>query len=302
MDWLNYHHLQYFWTVAREGSVTAASVRLHVSQPTISTQLRKLETNIGQPLFERVGRGLVLTDVGRVVYRYADEIFSLGRELADTLRGRPAGSPLRVQVGVSDALPKLVAYRLLQPAFELAEPVAIACYEGKPADLLTRLAVHELDVVLADSPAPSQVGVRAFSHRLGECPTAVFAPERDGAKYADGFPQSLDDAPLLVPTADSQLRRALEHWLDRQDLRPRIVGEFEDTALMKVFGQAGVGLFVGPSIIEAEVQRQYGVRRVGLIDAVREQFYAISMERKMKHPAVIAITDTARAHVFDGTA
>lgn len=299
MEWLNYHHLLYFWVVAREGSIAAACRRLHLAQPTISTQIRTLE-RLGAKLFRRSGRRLALTETGSVVYRYAEDIFSLGRELLDTLRGRPTGSPLRLNVGVAEVLPKLVAYRLIEPALRLPEPVRLTVSESTPADLLARLAVHDLDVVLTDAPlgASAGVNIKGYSHLLGECGMSVFGTARLARKYRPGFPRSLDGAPLLLPLTGSAPRRTLERWLDREDIRPIVVGEFEDSALMKVFGQASVGLFLAPTVIETEVRRQFKVVVLGRLDAVREPFYAISGERRVKHPAVVMITEAARAGMF----
>jgi LysR family transcriptional regulator, transcriptional activator of nhaA len=279
MEWLNYHHLLYFWTVAREGSVTRASQQLRLAQPTVSGQLKALEDALGEKLFERTGRRLVLTDVGRVVLRYADEIFSLGRELQDTLKGRPTGRPIRFTVGVADAVPKLVAYRLLLPALSLPEPVHVVCREDKPERLLAELSVHSLDLVISDSPVGAGVKVKAYSHLLGETPVAFFGP-------------------VLMPTEGSTLRRSLDQWLDTEGIRPRVVGEIEDGALLKVFGQAGVGLFAAPVAIEAEVRAQFGVKLLGRVDSVKERFYALSAERKLKHPAVVAICEGARRRLF----
>lgn len=298
MHQLNYHHLMYFWAVAREGTIAAACERLHVAQPTVSAQLQKLERALGHRLFKRVGRRLALTETGRVVYRYADDIFALGGDLLDTLRGRPSGRPLRFQVGVADVVPKLMTYRLLAPALKLKEPIQILCYEGKPTELLTRLATHDLDVVLSDSPASVDTGVRAFNHLLGECSVSIFAATDQAAKYRRRFPESLSDAPLLLPTPNTMVRRAFDHWFETTGISPRIVGEFEDSALLKVFGQRGLGLFPGPTAIAREIERQYDSRAVGQIDRVRERFYAISMERRMKHPAVVAIADLARGKLF----
>jgi LysR family transcriptional activator of nhaA len=298
MEWLNYHHLLYFWAVAREGSVTRASEQLHLAQPTVSGQLKALEEALGEKLFERTGRRLVLTEVGGVVFRYADEIFSLGRELQDTLKGRPTGRPLRFTVGVADAVPKLVAYRLLLPALSLPEPVHVVCREDKPDRLLAELSVHSLDLVISDAPVGAAVKVKAYSHLLGETPVAFFGSEELASAHRKGFPRSLDGAPVLLPTEGSSLRRSLEQWLDAEGLRPRVVGEIEDSALLKVFGQAGVGLFPAPVAIEAEVRAQFGVKLVGRVDAVKERFYAISAERKLKHPAVVAISETARHDLF----
>lgn len=298
MEWLNYHHLLYFWAVAREGSVTRASEQLHLAQPTVSGQLKALEEALGEKLFERTGRRLVLTDVGRVVFRYADEIFSLGRELQDTLKGRPTGRPIRFTVGVADAVPKLVAYRLLLPALSLPEPVHVVCRDGKPERLLAELSVHALDLVLSDAPVGAEVKVKAYSHLLGETPVAFFGTEALAAAHHRGFPRSLDGAPVLLPTEGSSLRRSLDQWFDTEGLRPRVAGEIEDRALLKVFGQAGVGLFPAPVAIEAEVRAQFGVKLVGRVDAVKERFYALSAERKLKHPAVVAISRAARRKLF----
>ncbi|MBN2476083.1 MAG: transcriptional activator NhaR [Pirellulales bacterium] len=298
MDWLNYHHLLYFWTVAREGSIARACERLHVAQPTISNQLRKLEKSIGEKLFQRAGRHLVLTETGQLVMRYADEIFSLGQELTDVLQDRPTGTPLRFLVGVADVLPKLIAYRLLEPALRLPEPVQLTCDEGKLDDLLMELAAHRLDIVLSDVPMRPTLNVRAYSHRLGECSVSVFGTARLARKLQPGFPGSLDGAPFLMPLGNTALRRALEHWFDSQHIRPQVVAEFEDSALLNVFGQAGVGVFTAPSAIDKETCRQYGVRPIGELPGVRERYYAISIERKLKHPAVLAISQTAREALF----
>jgi LysR family transcriptional activator of nhaA len=286
--------------VAREGGVTKASEQLRLAQPTISGQLKALEEALGEKLFERTGRRLVLTDVGRVVYRYADEIFTLGRELQDTLKGRPTGRPVRFTVGVADAVPKLVAYRLLQPALTLPEPVHVVCREDKPERLLSELGLHSLDLVLSDAPASPGVNVKAYSHLLGETPVAFFGTEALAAAHGKGFPRSLDGAPVLLPTEGSSLRRSLEQWFDAEGLRPRVVGEIEDSALLKVFGQAGTGLFPAPVAIEAEIRVQFGVRVVGRVDAVKARFYALSAERKLKHPAVLAIREAARSELFGG--
>jgi len=298
MEWLNYHHLLYFWTVARTGGVSAASAELRLAQPTISGQLRLLEDHIGEKLFHRVGRRLELTDMGRMVYRYADEIFTLGRELTDAIRGRPTGRPLRFAVGIADQVPKLIAYRLMEPALKLPEPVRLVCQEDKPERLLADLAVHALDLVLTDSPLNPSINVRAFSHLLGECGTTIFGATALAARSRRGFPRSLDGAPFLMPTDNTVLRRSLDQWFSQHDLRPQIVSEFEDSALLKAFGERGVGLFAAPSAIEAEVRRQYGVQVIGRIDQVRERFYAISVERRLKHPAVVAISEAAREQLF----
>lgn len=297
MEWLNYHHLRYFWAVAREGSVTRASEKLHISQPTVSAQIRELEQALGEKLFARAGRSLALTEVGRVVFRYADEIFGLGRELLDTVKGRPTGRPARLTVGLANVVPKLIAYRLLEPALRLPEPVLIECVEDRPERLLAELAVHALDLVIADAPVGPGVKVRAYSHLLGETAIGVFgAPALTGGRRA--FPGCLEGAPFLLPGQATTLRRELDHWLDARKLRPRVVGEFDDTALLNVFGQAGRGLFAAPLAIEKEMRRQLGVRRLGVIPEIKERFYAISVERRLKHPAVLAISQAARETLF----
>jgi LysR family transcriptional activator of nhaA len=298
MEWLNYHHLLYFWVVAREGSITRASDQLSLTQATISAQIKSLEEVLDEKLFSRVGRNLMLTEMGRMVFRYADEIFTLGRELMDTLKGRPTGRPVRLVVGVADALPKLIAYRLLEPAFKLSEPIRLICWEGKHNHLVAQLAVHEIDLVLTDAPIGSTVKVRAFNHLLGESGVTIFGPAPLAAKYRRGFPRSLNGAPFLLPTDNTTLRRALDQWLESEGIRLTVIGEFEDSALLKVFGQGGAGLFVAPSVIEAEVRRQYSVQIVGRVVAVRERFYGISVERKLRNPAVVAISEAARQKVF----
>lgn len=298
MDWLNYHHLLYFWTVAREGTSARAGEKLHLGQPAISTQLRRLEQSLGQKLFQKSGRKLELTEQGRMVYRYADEIFTLGRELLDTAKGRPVGGPLKLVVGIVDILPKLIAKRLLEPALRLPENVRLICLEDSLDHLLSQLALNSVDLILSDAPVTSTMKVRAFNHLLGESSVSILGTKELAKKYRRGFPGSLNGAPILLPTRLSSLRRELDRWLDASDLRPIIRAEFDDSALLKVFGQAGEGLFPVPTVIEAEVRQQYQVEVVGRIDSIREQFYAISGERKLKHPAVVAITEAARQKIF----
>lgn len=297
-DWLNYHHLLYFWTVARDGSIARACESLHLAPPTVSAQLRSLERSLGVKLLARQGRHLVPTEAGRLVYRYADEIFGLGREMLDELGGRTTGRPLRLAVGVAGALPKTVVYRLLEPALRLPEPAQIVCLAGHPERLLADLALHALDLVLADAPVPPGSKVRAFNHQLGECGVSVLGKATLVATLRGEFPGCLDGVPLLLPTDNTTLRRSLDYWLDSRNLRPRVVGEFEDSALMKAFAQAGVGLFVVPTVVEVEIARQLDVLVVGRIESVRERFYAISAERRLKHPAVVAISESARRGLF----
>jgi LysR family transcriptional activator of nhaA len=298
MERLNYQHLERFWAVVREGGVTRASQKLHVSQPTVSAQVRALETALGRKLFARSGRGLVLTDFGRTIYRYADEIFGLGRELMDTAQGRLAGRPLRLAAGVANVVPKLIACRILEPALKLPGGVQLECLEDTPEQLLAQLALHHLDVVLADAPVGPTVKVRAFNHLLGECGVSVLGRPQLARAYRRSFPRSLDGAPFLLPRANSALRRSMEDWFDREGVRPRVVGSFDDSALLKAFGQVGAGLFAAPTAIEAEVCRQYDVRLVGRLESVREQFYVITVERTLKHPAVVAISEIARRKLF----
>ncbi|MEO7714086.1 MAG: transcriptional activator NhaR [Gemmatimonadaceae bacterium] len=298
MAWLNYHHLLYFWTVAREGSITRAAGALHLTQPAISAQLRTLEQALGEKLFERRGRHLALTDTGRLVYRYAEEIFSIGRELQETLAGRPTGRPPRLVVGVVDSMPKLMIYRLLEQAVRRAEPVRLVLREGRMDPLLADLAIHAVDVVLSDAPVPPTVRIKAFSHLLGECGVTIFGTPALFKALQRRFPVSLDGAPFLLPMEGTTLRRSLESWFGELDIRPNVVAEIEDSAVLKVFGQAGVGLFAAPTAVEREVQRQYGVRVVGRVEAIRERFYAISVERRIRHPAVLAISTSARRELF----
>lgn len=298
MDWLNYHHLLYFWTVVREGSITKACAKLHLSQPTISSQLRKLERAVGGKLFQRVGRGLQITDTGRMIYRYADDIFTLGQELRDAIRGQAPGRPQRLVVGISEVLPKLVVYRLLRPALELPEPIRLVCEEASEHDLLPRLAAHELDLVLADAPVTGSVRIKAFSHLLGECPVAFFAAPQLARQAKRDFPRSLGAMPLLLSTSQSMVRRHLEQWFDAHEIHPQIAAEFSDSALMKAFGQQGLGLFPGPLVIRREIERQYNVHMVGVLQDVRERFYAITVERRLKNSAAVSIANSARRDLF----
>lgn len=298
MEWLNYHHLLYFWMVAREGSISKASKQLLLAQPTITGQIRALENALGEKLFARSGRNLVLTDVGRTVYRYANEIFSLGRELTDVLKGRPTGRPVRLNVGISDALPKLIVFRLLQPALTLPEPVQIVCHEDRPERLMAELATSGLDLILTDQPAGTLNRVRAFNHLLGSCGVSIFGTAALASRYRKNFPASLDGAPFLLPMEDTTLRRSLNQWFEEQKIHPVATGEFQDSSLLKTFGQAGIGLFAAPTVTEPEIRKQYRVSVVGRSETVIERFYAISVERRLKHPAVVAIAEAARDRLF----
>ncbi|MBA3002305.1 MAG: transcriptional activator NhaR [Desulfurivibrio sp.] len=298
MEWLNYHHLFYFWTVMREGSLTAASSRLSLAPSTVSAQISRLEEVLGGKLFLRVGRNLEPTDLGRLVFRYADEIFSLGREMMDTIRGRPVAGPLSLKAGVVDVLPKLIVRKLLEPALQLPEQVQLVCLENKEDALLAELAMHTLDVVLSDAPLRAGLSVKAYSHLLGECGITFFAVEKLAEKLRSDFPQSLHEAPMLLPMEMTALRGALERWFATLGIRPTIAGEFDDNALLNVFGQEGDGVFVAPTVIEPEVLRQHRVEVVGRTQAVKERYYAISVERIIKHPAVAAILEAARHNLF----
>jgi LysR family transcriptional activator of nhaA len=284
--------------VAREGGVARASVRLHLSAPAVSGQVRQLERSLGEKLFRKSGRGLELTEMGRLVYRYADEIFALGRELQDMLEARPTGRPARLLVGVDEVLPKLIVRRLLAPALALPEDVHLVCREARAEELLAGLADHRFDVVLSDTPVGAGSRVKAYSHLLGECGVSWLATPKLANAHRRGFPGSLDGAPLLLPTDNTALRRALEPWFERLHIKPHIVGEFEDSALLKAFGQDGAGIFPAPTAIEKEVARQYDVHVVGRSEDVRERFYALSVERRLHNPAVVAICEAARAEIF----
>lgn len=298
MDWLNYHHLYYFWVVAREGGLTQAGKVLRLSHPTLSAQVHALERSLGTELFQRVGRRLVLTGMGRTVFRYADEIFSLGREMVDTIQGRATGKPMRLNVGVADAVPKLIVKRLLEPAFKLEERVRIVCREDSHDQLLADLSMHALDVVIADAPVPPGSAVRAFHHLLGESGVSIFAAPKLAAKLRRGFPKSLHGAPMLLPLEGVPLRRSLNAWFDAQRLRPEIVGEFEDSALLEVFGADAMALFPAPTAVADDVRRRYGVEIVGRAEGVHERFYAISAERRLSNPAVVAISRAAQEELF----
>lgn len=297
MEWLNYHHLLYFWTVAREGSIVRACEKLHLAQPTISGQLKALEQSLGEKLFQRAGRGLVLTEQGKIVYRYADEIFSLGRELTDVLKGRPQGKPIRLVVGISDVMPKLIAYHILAPALSLKEQVQIICQEGRSNQLVTELVNQELDLVLTDAPLTTSAPIHAFNHFLGSSGVTLFATTSLANRYRKNFPHALSGAPFLLPIKNSTLRRSLDQWFDRHEIQPQIIGEFQDSALITAFGEAGKGIFAAPAAMEKQVRQRYKVAAVGRVRDIVERFYAISIERRLKHPAVVAISEAARSRL-----
>lgn len=295
---LNYRHLYYFWVVAKEGSVTRAAERLDVAVQTISAQLALLEQSVGKALLAPQGRRLVLTEAGRVALGYADQIFLLGEQLQDVLTESDVGQTMRLTVGLSDSLPKLTASRLLDAALRLPQKVKLVCHEDDFESLLGELSVHKLDVVLTDRPVPSGTNLRVFSHLLGESETMLYGVQELAEQYRDNFPASLKGAPLLLPTRNHAVRGRLDHWFETHDVRPDIVGEFDDSALLNTFGRTGLGMFPAPSALAAAVKEQFNAVPVGELTHVREQVYAISNERKIKHPAVDAILTASHVSVF----
>jgi LysR family transcriptional regulator, transcriptional activator of nhaA len=294
MEWLNYHHLLYFWMVAREGSVVRASQQLRLAPSTISGQIQRLEDALGEQLFTQVGRTLRLTAIGQVVYGYADEIFTLGRDLLSTVRGQPTAHPLRVVVGITDVLPKELVYRLLQSALRLAIPVRLTCYEWEFAHMLAELALRRLDVIVADRPLDPGIQVRAFTHLLGSCGVSFCGTASLATTYGPGFPQSLDGAPLVLPTRNTSLRLLLDNWFAAQRLHPVVIAECEDSALLGICGQEGLGLFPVPSLLEAELASHLSVHVLGRVKGVRQRYYAITTEKHLTHPATAAIVQSAR--------
>ncbi len=299
MEWLNYHHLLYFWSVAKHGSVAKACEELHLAQPTISGQIRALELSLGEKLFVKSGRQLVLTEAGRIVFRYAEEIFSLGKELSSAMKGRDTGRPMKLMVGVADSVPKLLTSRLLETVFKLPQRVQLVCWEDKLDRLLAELSIHGLDIVLADHPVPPTVKVHAYSHVMGESTVSLFANTPLARKHSRNLPGSLDGAPFLLPMRNAALRRSMDDWFHAQGIHPVVRGEFEDSATLKAFGQAGHGIFPGPTVIEREIKRQYRVEVLGRVPTLKQRFYAITVERKLKHPAVVAIFDAARKKLLE---
>jgi len=295
---LNYTHLLYFWTVAREGSIAKASEVLHLAPQTISGQLKLLEESIGEPLFNRVGRGLALTETGQVVNQYVDEIFTLGQELTQRVKSKQALVPTTMNVGVVNSLPKLVALRVLKPAFELEDPLRVSCTEADLERLMADLSVHRLDLVLSDAPIPAGMSVKAYNHPLGESPISLFAHRSIAKKYLKKFPQNLDGAPFLLPEHGSHLRRELENWFESEGIRPLILAEFDDSALLKAFGEAALGVYPAPTAIAGEVSSMYHSVELGSIESITESYFAISPERKLKHPAILEITAQARESLF----
>lgn len=299
MEWLNYHHLLYFYTVVREGGVAPAAQKLRLSHPTVSAQIHQLEDALGERLFRKEGRKLALTEVGKLVYEYADEIFSVGRELLDVLKGRPSGRRPRVVVGIAEVVPKLVAKRILDPIRKSPERMRLMCREESAERLYIALSDHSVDVVVTDAPLPPGSSIRAYSHLLGECGVSLCAAPELALRYKRGFPKVLDGAPFLLPSDATSIRRELDRWFESQGIRPDIEAEFDDSALLKVFGEDGAGVFPIPTAIEAMVRKQYGVMVIGRIPEVRERFYVISPERRLRNPAVVLMTESAREKLFN---
>jgi len=297
-DTMNYKHLYYFWTVAHEGSIVKASEKLHITPQTISGQLSLLEERFGNALFDKVGRGLQLTESGRLVLRYADEIFELGRELNDVLRGAPAVGPSEFIVGAASALPKTIVYKIIEPALRLSHDISLISREGPVDALLADLAIHKIDMVLSDTPIGNNISIKAFNHLLGESGLSCFGSPQLAKEYKRNFPQSLNNAPVLLPTPQYAIRQQIDGWLQQHSIYPIVCGQFDDSALMKSFGQEGMGVFFMSSTIEEEICSNFNVRVIGKTNEIKQKYYAISAERKVKHPAVSAICDSARSSLF----
>lgn len=291
---INFKHLHYFWAVAKQGGIMRASENLHITPQTISGQIRLLEEHLGESLFEKVGRNLEITETGRTVLSYADDIFSLGYQLEETVKNTRKNRAQVLRVGVADVIPKSIAYRLLEPALKLKEPIRFECKENSQEALLGELALHKLDIVIADGPIPQRLGVKGYNHLLGECGITFLGAPKLADTLSPDFPANLNGTPFLMPSDSSSVQPKLLQWLDRQHILPRVVGEFDDSALMKAFGQAGAGAFVVPTAIADEVANQYKVKILGKTDEIREQFFAITSEQYLSNPALVAISETAR--------
>lgn len=301
MDQLNYHHLLYFWVAARDGGITAASRTLSLAPSTISAQIRQLEEQLGHALFRRDGRALALTDVGQTVYGYADEIFALGRELSQTLAENPLERMARLVVGVADVLPRLLAMRLVRPVLDVGEGVRLACRTGAPETLVEGMRLHQVHLVISDAPAPATEGVdRVESHLIGRCGIVLFAAPDVATRYRSPMPRVLDGAPFLLPGPHTRMRRAVDEWFVARRIRPRVVAEFDDSALMKVFGQAGHGIFPGPALVAREIAQDFGVLPIGRLDGAEERVYAHTLERRTAHPLVERLIAGARQAFVGG--
>jgi LysR family transcriptional activator of nhaA len=301
MKHLNYNHLLYFWTTAKEGSIVRAAEVLHLTPQTISGQLKLLDESVGEALFDRVGRGLVLSKTGQLVFGYADEIFSLGTELVQRVSSEEPGATQTLRVGIVNSIAKLIAHRILAPVFEEDDKTRIICYENDVESLLAQLSVHRLDLVISDRPIQPGMHVKAFNHLLGESGVSFFARKGTGRHLKRDFPASLAQKSLLLPTLETPLRRALDDWFEQNNLTPKIAAEFEDSALMKAFGEAKLGLFPAPSVIAEEVEYMYHSVEIGQVEGIKEQYYAITPERKLRHPAILKITNAARSDLFSST-
>ena len=297
MEWLNYHHLRYFWIAAKEGSLTKAAAKLHVSQPSISEQIRELESLLDEKLFRREGRNNVLTDTGQLVFGYAEEIFAMGHEMMNAVKQRPGLKTIRLTVGITDSFPKLVTNEILSPVFSMPQQVHVICREGKMDDLLAQLAAHRLDLVLSDELATSSTNFKVFNHQLGATGALFCAEQKLGARLRRGFPNSLQGAPALLPVENTALRRALDTWFRDNGIEPRIVAEFDDLALMKVMAAEGRGFIAIPKVAAKDAIARYGYRVIGQADECRIQFNAITAERRIVHPAVALITNLSRARL-----
>ena len=298
MSSLNFKHLRYFWMVARTGSIAKAAEQLHLTPQSISGQLSEFADTLGVELFRRVGRNLELTDTGRRILSYAEEIFSTGDELLEIVRDQSLRTTMTFRVGCADSVSKLIACRLVEPALNLGEPLRLICREGRLAALLAELAVHRLDLIIADRPMPGHLSVRGYNHLLGESAMTAFAAPVLAATLKGAFPACLNGAPMLLPGEDFAIHHRLLQWLEKTGLHPRIVGEFDDSAMIKAFGQAGAGVFFAPTVIAGQVGKQYGVVELGQVATLVEQVYAITTERRMSHPATVAISQTARRDLF----
>lgn len=295
---LNYRQLHYFWVVARSGSIVRASEQLNVTPQTISGQIGLFEKTYGIELFQRVGRQLELTESGRQTLGHAEQMFQIGSELEKILRAGPEEKQILFRVGVADVVPKSIVYRLLAPTLEQDNVMRISCREDKLERLLADLAIQRLDLVISDSPMPGHLDIKGYSQKLGECGLSFFATEALAREHDLPFPACLHGAPMLIPGQETMVRSRLLRWFSEQQVQPRIIGEFDDSALMQAFGQSGSGIFVAPSVIADEVCRQYAVQLIGQTETVNESFYAISVERKVKHPGIVAITEAARRELF----
>lgn len=299
MEWLNYHHLFYFWMVVKTGTFSAAAESLHLARPTVAAQIKELEKSFGEKLFEKQGRGMVLTEFGTQIHEYAEEIFAVGHELREFVKTGNIGNRKRFTVGLPDVVPKLIVFELLKPALHMKERPRTVCYEGKLPQLLTDLATHKLDLVISDAPAPPTLDFKVYNHKLGQCGMSMLATPAIAKQYKKGFPNSLTDAPILLPTDHTAMRRSLDIWMEDREIFPDIVAEFEDSALLKVFGQAGEGIFPVPSVIEELIKKQYNVHLVGRIPEVLDKFYAISAEKRVQHPATSIVVKQAKNKLFD---